>query len=353
MQQDKNFNIQPYLKQIREILHKNSSGIIVLPVNPQIDTIAASTALYLALNKMGKVVALICSSKPQAQIVGVEKIQQSLSVGGDSLVISFPYTEGSVDRVDYDDRGGKFSLIIVPRPGYPKLQPDKVEFSYTGGKIEFIFTIDVPSLQSIGQIYQQNQREFTGRTIINIDRHFNNINFGIVNLVNKTSSSTSEIVLQLIEGLQIEVDKDIATNLYAGLVAATNNFSSYSVNQDTFQNAAKLLRYGAVKRTASRPMPMTATQPFNQSPFTNPFGLQPLGYPSMTPPPVDNYESNYWNQPPPPRYTASTNYQNEQQSRPIEEVERAPAIPKQDMPQPFPRSTGSLKPRISQKKGLI
>ena len=38
--------------QIKEIIAKNDSGIIVLPTKPTPDAIAAGTALYMALTKL-------------------------------------------------------------------------------------------------------------------------------------------------------------------------------------------------------------------------------------------------------------------------------------------------------------
>ena len=64
----------------------------------------------------------------------------------------------------------------------------------------------------------------------------------------KTVSSISELILSVIQTLGIEIDRDIATNLYAGAAASTNNFTSYSTNADTFEHIAALLRSGAVKK---------------------------------------------------------------------------------------------------------
>jgi hypothetical protein len=81
--------------QIREAISKNDSGIIVLPAKPTPDAIAAGTALYMVLTKMGKNVSLVGSSVPESDMVGVDKIKSELSAGGDHLVVSFPYEEGS------------------------------------------------------------------------------------------------------------------------------------------------------------------------------------------------------------------------------------------------------------------
>src|SRR3989344_8727496 len=168
-----NTQFESQLNNIADIVNKNKAGIIVLSLNPQSD------------------------------LTGADKIQQALSTGGDNLVISIPYTdEGSIDKVDYNIQGKTFNLVVSPKPGYPKLEPDKIHFSYIGGKVEFIFTIDVPSLNNIGPLYQQNQGEFQGKNIINIDRHLINNSYGLVNYVNKSSSSTSELVLNALETLQ-------------------------------------------------------------------------------------------------------------------------------------------------------
>jgi phosphoesterase RecJ-like protein len=93
-----------------------------------------------------------------------------------------------------------------------------------------------------------NQALFQGKNIINIDRHLTNGFYGTVNYVNKTSSSTAELVFKTLQNLSCEIDKDMATNLYVGISSATNNFTSYSVNAETFETIAQLLKLGAVKK---------------------------------------------------------------------------------------------------------
>ncbi|HRN69846.1 MAG TPA: DHH family phosphoesterase, partial [Candidatus Woesebacteria bacterium] len=261
-------NIERELNLISEVITKGNSGIIVLPAKPTPDAIASGTSLYLALTKMGKNVSLICVAMPETDIAGADKIKTSIQTGGNNLVVSFPYKEGAIDKVDYNVQNEKFNLIIIPREGQARLEPKDVEYSYSGGKIEFIITVDAPNLNSLGDIYTKNQNTFDGKNIINIDRHLINNNFGTINLVAKTAAATAELVLKVLQTVKAPIDKDIATNLYTGIVTATNNFSSYSVNADTFETVAQLLRAGAVKkpmRQFSRPgMPGQMGQ--------NPFG---------------------------------------------------------------------------------
>jgi len=253
-------NQQNSLARIFDILTKGSSGTIIIPPNASPDAIAAATSLYLGITKMGKNVSLSCSNKISSDLIAADKIQNNIATGGDSLMISFPYSDGSIDKVDYNIQGTNFNLVITPRPGHSKLDPSQVNYSYTGGAIDFIIVIDAPSLTSLGSIYSDNQNQFTGHDIININRHLTNAFFGTVNLVNKTISSISELVLSILQNLKIEIDRDIATNLYAGVATATNNFTSYSVNAETFENIATLMRLGAVKKMIKRPV-VTTTRP--------------------------------------------------------------------------------------------
>ncbi len=267
-----NSNSQSALSKIPEALSKGTSGVILLPMNPTQDALAAACSLYLGLSRMGKNVTIACANPVQSDFIGSDKIQNNLSTGGENLVISFPYQDGALDKVDYGVQGSFFNIIISPRPGQARLEPSKVKYSYTGGSLDFIFTVDAPNLNSLGQLFIENQNEINGKNIINIDRHLVNDLYGSVNLVVKTASSTSELVFRVLQTLQIEIDKEIATNLYAGLTVATNNFTSYSVNADTFEVASTLLKAGAIKKAPMRVgAPNMPAMP----------GMPPLGIPQQ------------------------------------------------------------------------
>lgn len=264
-------NTNTTLPKLVDVITKGSTGIIVLPTNPSADAVAGATSLYLGLLKMGKNISLVCSSPIKSDVIGADKIQQSLSVGGDNLVVSFPYTDGAIDKIDYHIQGEKFNLVISPRTGFPKLNPNQVEYSYSGGTFDFIITVDAPNLNAIGTIYTENQTQFQGKEIINIDRHLTNAFFGTVNFINKTSSSTCELIYKVLQQLQCEVDKDMSTNLYTGIAGATNTFTSYSVNAETFETIAALLKAGASKRTTPQPAIRQQTyQPTTTNSFSPP-----------------------------------------------------------------------------------
>lgn len=234
-----------------EILQKSNSGAICLPEKPSTDAVAAALALYLGLTSMGKNVVIACASPVETDLVAGDKIQAFVSTSGKNLVISFPYKEGSIDKVDYYIQGDNFNIMIAPGADAPKLGEKDVKFSYAGGSVDFIITVDTDNLKRLGELYNDNQNLFVKNKIINIDRHLTNTFFGAANLVYRTASSTSEIVLSFLEAIKCPIDKDMATNLYQGISNATKNFSSYSVTAQTFENAAQLLKLGAKKRLSS------------------------------------------------------------------------------------------------------
>jgi len=236
------------LQKAAEILSKSNSGAICLPQNPSPDAVAAGLALYLGLTSIGKNVIIACSTPVETGLAAGDKIQSVVSTSGDNLVISFPYKDGSIDKVDYFIQGDKFNIVITPGADQSKLNEQQVKYSYAGGSVDFIITVDVDNLKRLGDLYTENQNLFDKQKIINIDRHLTNNFFGAANLIYRTASSTSEIVLAFLQALKAPMDREIATNLYQGLVAATKNFSSFSVTPQTFENAANLLKLGAQKR---------------------------------------------------------------------------------------------------------
>ncbi len=289
---------QQTITRIADIISKGSSGVIAVPLNPTNDALAAATSLYLVLTKLGKTISLVSSSPIKSEISATDKFQTTFSTTGNNLVISFPYSDGAIDKVDYNIQGNFFNLIIAPRENSNKLNPSQVKYSYSGGKIDFIIVIDSPNLNTLGQIYTENQAQFQGKDLINVDRHLTNSFYGSVNLVNKSASSTSEIIFKIIQALNVEIDRDIASNIYAGLTAATNNFSSYSVNAETFEIAAGLLKLGAVKKSFNKPI---VTSPSNLPRINQikppSFSQKPIGAVEQEPTKPDIQQPQDWLKP--------------------------------------------------------
>ncbi len=235
------------LEKVIETLQNHNSGVICLGENSSTDALAAATSLYLGLTQLGKNISIASAGVIESEMLGAEKIQSELTTSGDNMVISFPYQEGSVDKIDYFIQNDKMNIVVAPRPGTQPIDSKSVNFSTAGGSIEFIIVIGVSSLRSLGTLYTENQELFKQSKVINIDRSLTNAYFGTANFVNRNVSSLSELVLTILTTMNVEIDKEMATNLYAGVQDATKSFSTPSTNASTFENSAMLLKSGAKK----------------------------------------------------------------------------------------------------------
>lgn len=83
------------------------------------------------------------------------------------------------------------------------------------------------------------------KTIVNIDHHASNDNFGTLNVVDPEASSTSEMIFLLIKQLGWQLDSTAANMLLCGMVADTGSFRYSSTSAQTFAVAAELCRAGA------------------------------------------------------------------------------------------------------------
>lgn len=107
-------------------------------------------------------------------------------------------------------------------------------------KYDALISVDCGDLNRLGK-YQQ---DFVVHTkTLNIDHHHSNPNFAKTNYV-IDSASTCEIIFKLISDLKIELDKDIAKCLYAGIITDTGSFAQANTTPNCHYTAAKLLEFG-------------------------------------------------------------------------------------------------------------
>jgi phosphoesterase RecJ-like protein len=80
--------------------------------------------------------------------------------------------------------------------------------------------------------------------ILNIDHHHDNTCFGTVNLVDPTASCTAEIVWDLMHGLGVQPNPEIAEALYVGLITDTGRFMYENTSARAHVMAAELIGAG-------------------------------------------------------------------------------------------------------------
>ncbi len=233
------------IAKIKELLDKARDVLIVTHERPTDDSVGSALALYLGLKGMGKNVTIACPDPVTVELsnyVGANKIVTELS--RKNFIISLDYVDGSIEKVSYNIEGNKFNLVVEPRPGFEAFSEDKVSFSHAGAAAELIITVDTIHLGGLKKLYESDKELYASKPILNIDRHANNANYGQINLVDATASSTAEVVGRLLSGLGVALTVDIATNLLNALFAATNSFQNPNVSANAFELAAVTMKAG-------------------------------------------------------------------------------------------------------------
>lgn len=99
------------------------------------------------------------------------------------------------------------------------------------------------------------------KTVINIDHHLHNPNFGHINWVEPATSSTSELIFKIFQHLEMPLHKNEALCLYTGLVSDTGCFRYGNTNVQSHSIAAKLLEVGVPVADVSERLYMGRSKP--------------------------------------------------------------------------------------------
>lgn len=175
---------------IIEAINNNNEFLIFSHINPDGDAIGSSLALYNVLKEMNKKVFV-----------------------------------SNIDNFNED-----YSFI----DGFEKLI--KID-SLEKRKYEVVFTLDIGDYKRVGiddELFNYSD------TIINIDHHvFSNSSFGKLNcLIN--SSSTAEIVYELIKAMKVNISKSVSNAILVGILTDTASLR-LNVNPNAFRIVADLL----------------------------------------------------------------------------------------------------------------
>lgn len=79
---------------------------------------------------------------------------------------------------------------------------------------------------------------------INIDHHKSNDNFGDINLVDSTKSSTAEIIFELFKDLKIKINSTVANDLLTGIITDTDFLNHSNTSPETTRAVSELIKLG-------------------------------------------------------------------------------------------------------------
>lgn len=263
------------LQALKNLLPQAQNILIALPSEVDIDNLASALALLLSLQQSGKQVAIVSGGVikvEHAHLFGIGQIKNQLpeTRGGNFVitlggVVAPDGTVPSLQKLDWAPSGVeqkdlKLTFYVVPGQ---KFSPTHITPGYEGGSFNLIFVLGTSNLTLLGDLYNGNREVFSTTPLVNIDQKAGNTNFGTINFVDPEASSLSEIVGQVISIFQLPLDTDIASNLLAGIFAATSNMQSSQVTAEAYEIVAGALKAGG-KKPGAVPSPQPSMMAFAQ-----------------------------------------------------------------------------------------
>jgi len=237
-------------QQITELIKGASNVLLITHESPDTDGIGSMIALSLVLEKLGKKTTMIAPGfyDDYHRFLPIsDRVQLGLSNTKD-FVISLDITNTKVEKILYkriDDE--RLDIIVTPGAGVP-INSENIKYNSGGYNWDIIIVLDCASLNRTGSVQEKEPALFYEKPIINIDHHTGNDFFGKVNLVEITATSTSEVLVPLIESLGREnnlIDEDVATCLLAGIMGDTASFQNTNTTPKSLTVAAQLVAAGA------------------------------------------------------------------------------------------------------------
>jgi len=223
------------------LIESAKSLLVLLPVNPTLDEVAAGLSLYLDFS--GKKKCFVSCPTPMTvefnRLIGVNKVKKDF--GDKNLVLRFVgYKADNIEKVSYDVENDEFQLTVVPKVGLPSPAKEQVSLSYVGASAELVILIGGNRKELFPDLLTPDLKNAKLA-------HIGRIDLGFANLVSfaRPATSVSEIVASLIEESGFEgITADVATNLLAGIEDESKNFTRSGVTADTFGIVAALMRKG-------------------------------------------------------------------------------------------------------------
>ena len=159
---------------------------------------------------------------------------------------------------DGDTLGGSFALYkallqkdIKADILCESILPDNYSFfndvriinDFERNKYDTIIFIDCASLQMARSII--DEIDLSKYTTINIDHHGTNEKYADINYVDSKSSSSAELVLDILKAMNTFICKEIAEYIYTAIITDTGQFAYSYTSSKTHTNAAYLIECGA------------------------------------------------------------------------------------------------------------
>ena len=240
-----------FIRKIAEKIRTSENILVALSRDPSVDEIAAAIGLTLFLDTIQKHTTAIYSGQTPDALQFLQP-EGTFETNTDSLrdfIIAL--NKEKADSLRYKVEGDFVKVFITPYKSM--VTEEDLEFSYGDFNVNLVLALGVPTAPDLDAALSEYGRIMHDATTVDITCDDPG-KFGEIEWSDPEASSVSEMVTKLIlemQGQDATVDKEIATALLTGIVAATGRFSNDRTNSETMQLASKLMAMGADQQLIS------------------------------------------------------------------------------------------------------
>jgi phosphoesterase RecJ-like protein len=189
---------------------------------------------------------IISNALRDARTVGVAShIRPDADALGSTIAFALWLRDCGKEVTAYNEEGSTAKFHYLPCHEIVSLPPA------TPQKFDIFVALDTSVKNRLGTV---NKAIAPGTTILNIDHHISNENYGDVNFIDASAPATGQILLEFFHHVGARVSAEMATNLFAAISTDTGSFQYAGTNERTFAAASHLISCGVDVPGLSRAM---------------------------------------------------------------------------------------------------
>lgn len=185
------------IQELLNLIDKSKTILITSHENPDGDALGSTLSLGLGLKKIGK-------------------------------EITFYNKDGVPEILDF----------------LPHSENIETSLSSISGPFDIAFAVDCTATSRAGNAFEEYAKSENCKSVVIIDHHQTTGSDADIHLLDEAASSTGILIYRILKALQIDLDKDIAENIYTTIVSDTGSFSYSNTSSDTLRIAAELIDLG-------------------------------------------------------------------------------------------------------------
>jgi hypothetical protein len=233
-------------QQIVEKIKGSTNILVTVSKDPTVDELSAALGLTVLLNKMEKHTTAIFSGviPPAITFLDPDKVFENTADSLRDFIIALD--KEKADHLRYKVDGDVVKIFITP---YKTTITDQdLEFSQGDFNVELVLALGVQDQEHLDIALAANGQMLHDVTIATLSAGSKESQLGSMDWRDVDAGSLCEMVVDISDSLKVDktlLDKQTATALLTGIVAATERFSNNLTSSRVMSMAAQLMAAGA------------------------------------------------------------------------------------------------------------